>query len=135
MSYQYILTERLGGGLGILPSDEAAEWRQFLDLLAAVIAAELDKGTEPARLPSLAIEAALHASNRWDRGRRLDANDLLDFRHAAAALAYCDAFFTEKPLRTMIEQKHIALDRRFYCPVRATLAEAADYVEALEAGR
>lgn len=129
------VVERLEGGLGILPPDEAAEWRRVLDLLAAVIAVELDKGTEPARLPSLAIEAALHASNRWDRGRRLDAHDLLDFRHAAAALAYCDAFFTEKPLRTMIEQKHIALDRRFHCAVRATLAEAADYVESLEAGR
>jgi hypothetical protein len=83
----------------------------------------------------LAIEAALHASNRWDRQRRLDAHDLLDFRHAAAALAYCDAFFTEKPLRTMIEQKHVALDRRFRCPVRATVAEAVDFVETLGAGR
>ena len=130
------VTQRLEGRLGIAaPPSRSDEWRAILDLLAAVIAAELDKGTEPGRLPSLAIGAALQASNRWDRQRRLDAHDLLDFRHAAAALAYCDAFFTEKPLRTMIEQKHIALDRRFRCPVRATVAEAVDYVETLGAGR
>lgn len=130
------VAHRLEGRLGVVaPGANSDEWRAILDLLAAVIAAELDKGTEPTRLPSLAIEAALHASNRWDRQRRLDAHDLLDFRHASAALAYCDAFFTEKPLRTMIEQKHIALDRRFRCPVRATVADAADYVETLETGR
>ncbi|MBA3896430.1 MAG: hypothetical protein H0X36_04700 [Sphingomonadaceae bacterium] len=130
------VTQRLECRLGIVaPPSGSDEWRAILDMLAAVIAAELDKGTEPGRLPSLAIEAALHASNRWDRQRRLDAHDLLDFRHAAAALAYCDAFFTEKPLRTMIEQKHIALDRRFRCPVRATVAEAVDYVETLGAVR
>lgn len=130
------VAERLGGRVGLVaPPDQATEWRNILDLLAAVIVAELDKGREPARLPSLAIEAALHASNRWDRGRRLDAHDLLDFRHAAAALAYCNAFFTEKPLRTMIEQKHIALDQRFRCPVRATLDDAADFLGELEAGR
>lgn len=76
------------------------------------------------RMPSLHIEASLHASVRWDKKRKLAPNDLFDFRHASAALAYCDLFFTEKPLRTMIEQKHIALDRRFKCVVRSTPAEA-----------
>lgn len=122
--------------LGVdLPAGGSDEWRAILDLLAAVIAAELDKDTEPARLPSLEIEAALHASNRWDRQRRLDAHDLLDFRHASSALAYCNAFFTEKPLRSMIEQKHIALDRRFHCLVRSTVDEAAKYICTLEPGR
>lgn len=130
------VTQRLEGRLGVAaPAAGSDEWSAILDMLAVVIAAELDKGTEPTRLPSLAIEAALHASNRWDRQRRLDAHDLLDFRHASAALAYCDGFFTEKPLRTMIEQKHIALDQRFQCPVRATVAEAVDYVDALEDSR
>lgn len=130
------VAQRLEGRLGVAPpAANSDQWRAILDLLSAVTAAELEKGKEPMRLPSLAIEAALHASNRWDRHRRLDAHDLLDFRHASAALAYCDAFFTEKPLRSMIEQKHIALDRRFRCPVRATVDEAVAYVETLDAAR
>jgi hypothetical protein len=84
----------------------------------------LQTDVERDRMPSLHIEASLHASVRWDKKRKLTPNDLFDFRHASAALAYCDLFFTEKPLRTMIEQKHIALDRRFECVVRSTPADA-----------
>lgn len=52
-----------------------------------------------------------------------------------AALAYCDAFLTERPLRTKIEQKQIALDQRFRCTVCAIVAKAVDCGETLGPGR
>ena len=39
-------------------------------------------------LRTLHIHASLHAAVRWSKGRRLTSNDLDDFTHAAAALAY-----------------------------------------------
>ncbi|MDX2220153.1 MAG: hypothetical protein SF172_14145 [Burkholderiales bacterium] len=60
-------------------------------------------------IPSLHINAACHAAVRWDRKRNLCGNDLFDFHHALAALAYCDAFLTEKPLSDMLSQRHLGL--------------------------
>ena len=61
----------------------------------------------------------------------LDAHDLLDFQHAAAALAYCDGFLTDGPMRTMIEQKHLALDAELGCRVASSPAEALKLVSEL----
>src|SRR6266436_4161094 len=62
-------------------------------------------------LRTLHIHASLHASVRWNKSRKLKPNDILDFHHAAAALAYCDAFFTERSVRNIATQHHIALDK------------------------
>jgi hypothetical protein len=37
----------------------------------------------------------LHDRVRWDSNTNFTANDIYDFEHAAAAVAYCDDFFTE----------------------------------------
>jgi hypothetical protein len=79
-------------------------------------------------LRTIHIHACLHAGIRWDKKRKLEANDLLDFHHAAAALAYCDAFFTEGPLQTLITQSHLALDKLYDCRVITSHEEALDYV-------
>lgn len=60
-------------------------------------------------VPTLHITAACHAGVRWDQQRKLDGNDLFDFHHAQAALAYCDVFLTEKPLSHMLGQRHLGL--------------------------
>ena len=74
---------------------------------------------------------SLHASLRWDKQRRIDAYDLLDFNHAAAAIAYCDVFLTEKPLRTMVEQRHLALPERYKCEARSSLADALSPIRSM----
>ena len=51
--------------------------------------------------------------------------------NATAALAYCDAFFTEKSLRTIVTQKHIALDRLYGCHVVASVDDAIAYTSGL----
>lgn len=71
-------------------------------------------------VPTLHINASCHAAVRWDQKRNLCGNDLLDFHHAHAALAYCNVFLTEKPLTHMLSQHHLALSqyacRTFWSP-------------------
>ncbi|EAB6718436.1 hypothetical protein DUP91_29430, partial [Salmonella enterica subsp. enterica] len=74
------------------------------------------------------ILASLHASLRWNKQQKLKGNDLWDFRHATAALAYCDAFFTEKPLKNMVTQSHVALDKLYDCRVIASVEDAVEWV-------
>lgn len=80
------------------------------------------------RLPSLHVPALCHAAVRWDKGRRLVANDFYDFHHAAAAVGYCSAFMTEKPLRSLLQQKHLQLAKDYPCVVIANVNEAVDWV-------
>jgi hypothetical protein len=65
-------------------------------------------------VPTLYISSACHAAVRWNKQRNLVGNDLFDFHHAQAALAYCDVFLTEKPLSDMLGQHHLGL-AKFKC--------------------
>jgi hypothetical protein len=67
-------------------------------------------------LPFFRICAALYASFRWNTERQYkDGNDTFDVMHACAALPYCDYFFTERELHTIIEQQK--LDQLYHCKV------------------
>jgi len=79
-------------------------------------------------LPSLHIPSLCHAAVRWDKGRNLAPNDFFDFHHAAAAVGYCNAFMTENPLKTLLQQKHLGLATDFPCSVMADIDEAISWV-------
>lgn len=42
-----------------------------------------------------------------DDQRKTKQNDIADFRHAAAALAYCNLFLTDKPLTHLVNSNHV----------------------------
>jgi hypothetical protein len=84
------------------------------------------------RLPTLYIEACLHAVFRWDKMRRFTGNDLYDFQHASAALGYCRAFFTEHPLRTLLVSAPLKLDAEFGCAIASSVPEAITALEMLQ---
>ncbi|MDD2734937.1 MAG: hypothetical protein PHF56_13430 [Desulfuromonadaceae bacterium] len=67
------------------------------------------------QLPSFRIYSGLHAAVRWDKKQKFQANDLHDFRHAVAALPYCDFFFTEKRLSHLITQNMLKYDDLYDC--------------------
>lgn len=79
-------------------------------------------------LPTLHISALCHAAVRWDKGRKLSRNDFYDFHHAEAAVGYCSAFLTEKPLMTMLKQKHLELEKDFSCKVMANADDATQWL-------
>lgn len=109
------------------PEQRKEEGRQLHNLLFAAFKRE---GTKDA-LPTLHILASLHAAIRWNSQQRLKANDFFDFQHATAALGYCDAFFTERPLRSLVTAGHIALDRRYECHVIASSEDAVAFLRGL----
>lgn len=116
-------------GLTVPPGDEGQD--ALASVGARVLALILTKKRDPGSLRSLHAQASFHASARWNKSQKLDAHDLLDFQHAAAALAYCDGFLTDGPMRTMIQQKHIALDAELGCRVASSLREALELVAEL----
>jgi hypothetical protein len=54
------------------------------------------------QLPFLHIQAAINAFIRYNKMQRFKINDLIDISHASWALAYCNAFFTERRLASWI---------------------------------
>lgn len=105
-------------------AQRAESERQFRNLF--ILALELDKARDV--LPSMHIQASLHASIRWNKGRKFKGNDLFDIHHATAALGYCDAFLTERSLAVLVTQEHVALDRLYGCAVAFDIETAAQIV-------
>lgn len=83
-------------------------------------------------LPSFRIHAGLHAAVRWDKKQKYQDNDLHDFRHAAAALGYCDCFFTEKRLCHLVTQDLLKYDKLFVCKTLWKLEDVLDCLRTLE---
>lgn len=104
------------------------EWLAYARQWENRLVAEFRK--EPAKnaLRTMHTNTCLHAYVRWNNGHQLEANHFYDFRHASAALPYCDAFLTERQLRDMATAKHTALDKRYGCRVISQLDEAVDYL-------
>jgi hypothetical protein len=84
------------------------------------------------QMPSFFIEASLHAGFRWDKSRRFKPNDMHDFHHACAALAYCEVFLTERPLRTILEAQHLGLSKLFSCKVLSDVPSAIAHLRTLK---
>ena len=103
---------------GVNPADDG-NLAAFLKNLA------LDPDTTTG-LRTLHIGACLHAAVRWNRGKKLSANDLLDFQHAEAAIAYCDVFLTDGPMRALLTQKNLGLTNRTYASW-IQLAQSLDF--------
>lgn len=117
--------ERVSGVSAACSDDERQEREQKWHTVFGNL---VTKRTVALRLPSLHVSALCHAAVRWDKGRKLVANDFYDFHHAAAAVGYCRAFMTEKPLRSLLQQKHLQLANDYPCVVIADINEAVEWV-------
>lgn len=91
----------------------------------------ISKPGQKQRLRSIHIGATLHASMRLDKARKFKANDLYDFEHATAALAYCDLFITEGPLMDMATRPQARLEMLNPCAIFSDVGQAADHVRDL----
>jgi hypothetical protein len=78
------------------------------------------------RLPTLHIHASCHAGLRWNRTQRVDGNDVYDFHHAAAAVPYCDAFFTDRRLASLLDVNLLKIREDFDCRIVSSIREAVD---------
>jgi hypothetical protein len=82
--------------------------------------------------PTIQISAGLHAAVRWDRKRKYKPNDQLDFRHAEAALPYCDYFFTERSLNGLLRDRSLKFNKMFACTSCADPADAIRHLAAIK---
>lgn len=117
--------ERESGVSAARSDDEREEREQHWHTVFGNLVAERSVAL---RLPSLHISALCHAAVRWDKRRKLRSNDFYDFHHAAAAVAYCGAFMTDKPLRSLLQQKNLNLANDYPCVVIADINEALEWV-------
>ena len=105
--------------MGVAPSpDTRQELEQAAPELIRIMVAALRTDKIGRQLPSLIIGAGLHAGVRRNRGRQFTGNDLHDFGHATAALAYCDYFATERSLCHLVVNE-LKFDRRYETTVVA----------------
>jgi hypothetical protein len=117
------------------PERGSQEWHKFRNQWPNLLLVALKKRSQvKQQLRTMHIHASLHAAFRWDKARRFTSNDLYDFEHASAALAHCQAFFTERPLLATITARHVALDELFQCRVVSEVADAIVVLKAIEAG-
>ena len=99
---------------------QSAEKSDNEKMLRAILTHALTMDKARHILRSMHVHATCHAAIRWDRQRKLSANDLFDFQHATAALAYCDAFLCDRPMASLLTAKHTRLDQEMGCLVVST---------------
>ena len=80
-------------------------------------------------MPTIYISSALHASVRWDKKQKFQDHDIHDFRHATAALPYCDYFFTEKRLAYLATQNQTGFDKLYGCEVQSRVTGAVSSLQ------
>lgn len=115
--------------VGVAPSKETRQdLEQSAPGLISIMVEALRTGKIGRQLPSLVIRAGLHAGVRRNRGRQFTGNDLHDFGHATAALAYCDYFATDRSLCHLIVND-LKFDQRYET---AVVAEPKDLLGLLD---
>lgn len=89
-------------------------------------------GEHRSKLPTIHVHACLCALFRWEyRSKVMTGNDLFDFGHAAAALGYCDAFFTEAGITRSITHQRLKLDQLYDCVVTNEINSALSFLQSL----
>lgn len=117
---------RLGG---FAPDAERSEEnsRMAVNLVHGIL-----EGEHRSRLPTIHVHACLCAIFRWEyRSKAMTGNDLFDFGHAAAALGYCDAFFTEAGIARSIGHQRLKLDQLYDCVVTNDVDAALGFLRSL----
>ena len=109
-------------GFGEAPRSE--DRRVLRNAACNMLLRAFEKRNAAATVRTLHVETALHASLSFDKKRRFKPNDWHDFRHAAAALSYCDLFLTERPLHELIARPHLGLLAINDCQVASTVNDA-----------
>lgn len=103
---EYLITSAGIDPRGVTSRDQEEETRDWKNLIANLFQAHSEMMSK--RLPTIHIFATLHANIRWDKARLFRPNDSADFGHAAAALAYCNCFATERSLGHLLRQSRLA---------------------------
>lgn len=117
---------------GPLPAEGSAERAEVDRQCLSFLVGALDTKGGRKAMRNLHIRSLLHAAVRWNKQQVLKPNDLFDFEHAVAAIGYCDAFFTEGPLRSMLSRRDLGLKEDFDCFVSSNPDECMSFLAAFQ---
>lgn len=122
----------LGARMGTPPPEKGSDaWNHAGQLCRSHLIAEFEKSATKETLRTIHTHSSLHAALRWDQRTNFTANHYYDFEHAAAALAYCDAFFTEGYLAQIANAGHTQLCGLNGCEVTDDAEKAVSIVQNL----
>jgi hypothetical protein len=95
-----------------------------------------EKGIDPHAIPSLQVVAGVNAAFAVSE-RKLDANDISDFQHAAIAVPYFDALFCDGGMATMLNDKPLEFGKIYNTTIISSPDEIREYLNhlTLEAGK
>ncbi len=119
---------------GLPPPSDGMLQLERVRLLSNAIYNAFDQNKIDKELPFIRITSGLYAFIRYNRGQRYEENDLTDFSHAAWALPYCDAFFTEKPLHDWICNRLLKLNDVYGTKVLWKEEDVLRYLGSIEMG-
>lgn len=123
-----IMCDMAPPSLGPRPAKDTAEYKTIEHHCLGLLVGSMGSSKGKATLRTLHIETSIHAAVRWNKGQKFKANDFFDIQHAAAAVGYCDAFFTERSLANVLTRSDLALDKLYDCTVEFTPTAAVEYV-------
>lgn len=112
----------------------SAEYREFSTVCKNLLVAAFDKSIAQGTLRTIHVQASLHAGLRWQKRTNFTDHHFYDFDHAAGAVAYCDAFFTEGFLSNLLNANHIRLDMLNGCQITDSTCDAIRIVYELVNG-
>ena len=69
---------------------------------------------------------------KWDKKRKIKGNDIIDFFHASAALPYCEAFFTDNPLKNILKSGNFNSAHQFSCEIFSGEDGVLNYLNEIE---
>jgi hypothetical protein len=84
----------------------------------------------PMNFPSMQILAGTNAANMLST-MKFEANDMLDFRHTATAIPYCDAVFCDNPMATRLRNKPCEFGKVYGTTILGRVEEINDYLRSL----
>lgn len=126
-----ILCDMTPSSVGPRPAKDTDEYKSIERHCLRFLVGAMNSDKGKVALRTLHIKTSIYAALRWNKGQKLKANDFFDIHHAAAAVGYCDAFFTERSLATVLTRSDLALDKCYGCAVEFNPEAALQYVQTM----
>ncbi|MFT6559612.1 hypothetical protein [Sneathiella sp.] len=106
------------------------QWKLLNNAGKNILLESFKKEETKHQLKMIHVGVSLHADLRWNKGQKFKPNDLIDFNHASQALAFCDAFFTERKLAIALSDR-LHIDQLFNCSICHKVEDALNTLQGI----
>jgi hypothetical protein len=89
------------------------------------------EGCDPRALPSVEVVAGLDAAIALESTRKVQANDMLDYLHAAQALPYCDVLFCDNFMAHKMRNSPLEFGKIYDTEIGSRPEEIVAYLKGL----